>query len=162
MVTAVTVTVFAKYSGRPFLLYEMRDAMLSLFNWCPFACSNMAFYHAKGHQWDCERASLVKSMLRTCWYKSTIIMSNNMAVKFYGSTKKRAKIWQKSKKSVPLHPLLSYGVMVAQQVLVLFVVVRIRLGQQLKPRWNHFPRGFFMILNHFFCYYFCITICVGI
>ncbi len=89
-------------------------------------------------------------------------MSNNMAVKFYGSTKKRAKIWQKSKKSVPLHPLLSYGVMVAQQVLVLFVVVRIRLGQQLKPRWNHFPRGFFMILNHFFCYYFCITICVGI
>ena len=32
MVTAVTVTVFAKYSGRPFLLYEMRDAMLSLFN----------------------------------------------------------------------------------------------------------------------------------
>ena len=78
-------------------------------------------------------------------------MSNNMAVKFNGSTKKQAKIWQKSKKSVPLHPLLSYGVMVAQQVLVLFVV-----------RWNHFPRGFFMILNHFFCYYFCITICVGI
>ena len=30
-----------------------------------------------------------------------------------------------------MHPQLSYGVMVAQQVLVLFVVVRIRLGQRL-------------------------------
>lgn len=29
---------------------------------------------------------------------------------------------------------LSYGVMVAQQVLVLFVVVRIRLGQQTKDK----------------------------
>ena len=41
-----------------------------------------------------------------------------------------------------MHPQLSNGVMVAQQVLVLFVVVRIRLGQQHKPRRNHFQRGF--------------------
>lgn len=44
--------------------------------------------------------------------------------------KKRTKILRWSKKSVPLHTQLSNGVMVAQQVLVLFVVVRIRLGQQ--------------------------------
>ena len=37
----------------------------------------------------------------------------------------------------PCHPLkagLSNGVMVAQQVLVLFVVVRIRLGQRLRKK----------------------------
>lgn len=38
---------------------------------------------------------------------------------------------RKPKKALSLHPQLSYGVMVAQQVLVLFVVVRIRLGQRL-------------------------------
>ena len=36
------------------------------------------------------------------------------------------------KKTTTFAPALSYGVMVAQQVLVLFVVVRIRLGQRNK------------------------------
>ena len=51
----------------------------------------------------------------------------------------RRKIWRYAKFFLPLHPLkeqtVSNGVMVAQQVLVLFVVVRIRLGQ----RKNGFP-----------------------
>ena len=34
------------------------------------------------------------------------------------------------KNLLPLHPKLSYGVMVALQFLVLSVVVRVRLGQQ--------------------------------
>ena len=37
-----------------------------------------------------------------------------------------------------MHPQLSYGVMVAQQVLVLFVVVRIRLGQLLQKVHTQF------------------------
>ena len=40
------------------------------------------------------------------------------------------KIWWYTEKAVSLQPRLSYGVMVAQQVLVLFVVVRIRVRQQ--------------------------------
>ena len=51
-----------------------------------------------------------------------------------------------NKKSLPLHPHeLSYGVMVAQQFLVLFVVVRIRLGQLEKPRSS--KSGAFSLLS---------------
>ena len=48
-------------------------------------------------------------------------------------------IWRFAKYFLPLHPLIarmSNGVMVAQQVLVLFVVVRIRLGQRKKSDLN--------------------------
>ena len=45
------------------------------------------------------------------------------------NNKKRRKIWVLSIILVILHSRLFYGVMVAQQVLVLFVVVRIRLEQ---------------------------------
>ena len=46
--------------------------------------------------------------------------------------KNEVNIWRFAKYLLILHPLIermSNGVMVAQQVLVLFVVVRIRLGQ---------------------------------
>ena len=43
--------------------------------------------------------------------------------------KNSLKIWLLPINLVILHPRLFYGVMVAQQVLVLFVVVRIRLEQ---------------------------------
>jgi hypothetical protein len=44
--------------------------------------------------------------------------------------KKKLKNLEISPKSVTFAPAVSNGVMVAQQVLVLFVVVRIRLGQR--------------------------------
>ena len=53
------------------------------------------------------------------------------------------KIWVLNQNALPLHPRLSYGVMVALQFLVLSVVVRIRLGQQQGiRRSNKEPRIF--------------------
>ena len=49
-----------------------------------------------------------------------------------------------------MHSQLSYGVMVAQQVLVLFVVVRIRLGQQKHTDNQQFTEKVFRKVFHFF------------
>ena len=67
-------------------------------------------------------------------YSKTGIISKYLLHKTYRYAKLYSKIWALTEKTLPLHPRLSYGVMVALQFLVLSVVVRIRLGQHRNPR----------------------------
>ena len=76
-------------------------------------------------------------------YSKTGIISKYLLHKTYRCAKLYSKIWALTEKTLPLHPRLSYGVMVALQFLVLSVVVRIRLGQQQEiRRSNKGPRIF--------------------
>ena len=73
------------------------------------------------------------------------VESNFLATDFLVNCKITSKNLVKYSKNTTFAAQLSYGVMVAQQVLVLFVVVRIRLGQQLylqSPWKSNAFRGF--------------------
>ena len=81
-------------------------------------------------------------------YSKTGIISKYLLHKTYRCAKLYSKIWALTEKTLPLHPRLSYGVMVALQFLVLSVVVRIRLGQQQEiRRSNKGPRIFCLELH---------------
>ena len=81
-------------------------------------------------------------------YSKTGIISKYLLHKTYRCAKLYSKIWALTEKTLPLHPRLSYGVMVALQFLVLSVVVRIRLGQQQGiRRSNKGPRIFRLELH---------------
>ena len=73
----------------------------------------------------------------------------------HNGKKNTKKIWRIQKLSLPLHRkqqkmVQTYGAMVAQQILVLLVEVRILIGlQALRQKWR---RAFFVLIIFFYRY----------